>query len=172
MVNDITNKIATSYWLMASTYGHQFSIHEPQGECLQAWFRIITNQQCQWDYEIIVDIFRACVILYNMILEDECDDNVKAIELSVGIQFQWRLSFAMFMQETKAIDNSNIHLKLCAMTLLNTCGNLKAIIEKNTHYFSFLWCNCVLFQKFNYNCIVASLCFNKWMDKLKRGIWV
>jgi hypothetical protein len=104
-----------------------------------------------------------------MILEDECDDNVKAIELSVGIQFQWGLSFAMFMQGTKTIDNSNIHFRLCA---LNTCGNLKAIIEKNAHYFSILWCNCVLFQKFNYNCIVASLCFNKCIDKLKGWIWV
>jgi hypothetical protein len=42
----------------------------------------------------------------------------------------------MFMQGTKAIDNSNIQFTLCAMTLLNTCGNLKAIIEKNAHYFS------------------------------------
>jgi hypothetical protein len=107
-----------------------------------------------------------------MILEDECDDNVKAIELSVGIQIQWRLSFVMFMQGTKAIDNSNIHSRLCAMTLLNTWGNLKVFIEKNAHYFSILWCNCVLFQKFNYNCIVASLCFNKCIDKLKGGIWV
>jgi len=107
-----------------------------------------------------------------MILEDECDDNVKAIELSVGIQFQWGLSFAMFMQGIEAIDNSNIPFRLCAMTLLNTCGNLKAIIEKSAHYFSFFWCNCVLFQKFNYNCIAASLCFNKCIDKLKGGTWV
>ncbi len=170
-MNEITNRIAISYWLMASTYGHQFSIHEPQGECLQAWFIIIANQQCQWDYEIIVDIFRACVVLHNMIL-DECDDNVKAIELNVGIQFQWGLSFAMFMQGTKTIDNSNIHFKLCAMTLLSTCGNLEAIIEKNAHYFSILWYNCVLFQNFNYNCILASMCFNKFIYKLKGGIWV
>ncbi len=57
--------------------------------------------------------------------------------MRVGIQFQWGLSFAMFMQGTKATDNSNIHFRLCAMTLLNTCVNLKAIIEKMHTIFQF-----------------------------------
>jgi hypothetical protein len=40
-----------------------------------------------------------------MISEDDCDDVVKAIELNVGVQFWWGLSFVTFRQGTKAIEN-------------------------------------------------------------------
>jgi hypothetical protein len=57
---------------------------------LQVQIAIIVNPCHEWDYETIVDILMACVviILHNMIFEDDCDDNdVKAIEPNVGIQF-------------------------------------------------------------------------------------
>ncbi len=56
---------------------------------LQVQIAIIVNPCHQWDYETIVDILMACVviILHNTILEDDCDDDVKVIESNVGIQF-------------------------------------------------------------------------------------
>jgi hypothetical protein len=55
----------------------------------------------------------ACVDLHHMILEDECDDYVKVVEPNFDVQFCWRLSFVMFCQKTKIIENSNLHFKLC-----------------------------------------------------------
>ncbi len=55
---------------------------------------------------------------------------------------------------TKAIDNSHILFRLCAMTLLNTCGNLKAIIEKMHTIFQF--CDAIVFY-FKSSIIIALL---------------
>lgn len=136
---------------------------------------IIVNPCHQWDYETIVDILMACVviILHNTILEDDCDDDVKVIESNVGIQFWWGLSFVTFRQATKAIENYITWILNYTMILLKTCDNWKEIISKNVQCFSILWwCNCVLFQKFNYICIIVMLCFNKCIDRLKGGLWV
>jgi hypothetical protein len=53
----------------------------------------------------------ACVDLHNMILEDECDDYVKVVEPNVDVQFRWGLSFVMFCQDIKVIENSNLDFK-------------------------------------------------------------
>jgi hypothetical protein len=48
----------------------------------------------------------ACVVLYNMISKDErdeCDDQLEAIQLNVGVQFCWRSYFVMFWQGIKNI---------------------------------------------------------------------
>jgi hypothetical protein len=41
---------------------------------LQVWFQIFANPCRQWDYKIIVNILMVCVVLHNMILEDEHDE--------------------------------------------------------------------------------------------------
>jgi hypothetical protein len=38
---------------------------------LQSWFAILQNPSRQWHQEIVSDIMVACVIFYNMIIEDE-----------------------------------------------------------------------------------------------------
>jgi hypothetical protein len=37
---------------------------------LQSWFAILQNPSQQWHQKIVSDIMVACVIFYNMIIED------------------------------------------------------------------------------------------------------
>jgi hypothetical protein len=55
--------------------------------------------------------FSWCIILHNIILEDECDDDVKVTEPNVGIQFWKWLFYATFRQGTKSIENSNMYFE-------------------------------------------------------------
>jgi len=72
----------------------------------------------------------ACVVLYNMILEDKCDDQLEAIKPNVGVQFCWRIYFLMFWQGIKTIENLDIHFRLGNEHLYQLKIN-----EKNSHIF-------------------------------------
>ena len=46
---------------------------------LQSRWKIIQNPSCQWDLNTIEDILMACVIMHNMIFEDERDQVLELI---------------------------------------------------------------------------------------------
>ena len=46
---------------------------------LQSRWRIIPNPSRQWDLNTINDILMACVIVHNMIIEDERDQELEPI---------------------------------------------------------------------------------------------
>ncbi len=61
---------------------------------LQTRFGIITNPSRQWDQKAIIDIMMACVMLHNMIIEDEHIQNLEStFDVNENIQFKWGLSF-------------------------------------------------------------------------------
>jgi hypothetical protein len=77
---------------------------------LQVWLATMQIHFTNGTKELLLT-FSWCVILHNMILEDECDDDVKVIEPNVEIQFWKWLFFATFGQGTKAIENSNMYFE-------------------------------------------------------------
>ena len=46
---------------------------------LESRWGSIQNRSRQWDLNIIKDIFMACVIMHNLIIEDERDQKLKSI---------------------------------------------------------------------------------------------
>jgi hypothetical protein len=72
----------------------------------------------------------ACVVLYNMILEDKHDDQLEVIKPNVGVQFCSRLYFVMFWQDIKTIENLDLHFILGNEHLYQSKIN-----EKNSHIF-------------------------------------
>jgi hypothetical protein len=65
-------------------------------------------------------------------MENEHDDQVEGVELVVDIQFHWGLSFEMFKQGTKEIENANFHFKL-HNDLIEYLWQLQGNQWKNAH---------------------------------------
>jgi hypothetical protein len=72
----------------------------------------------------------ACVVLYNMILEDERDDQLEVIKPNVGVPFCRRLYFVMFWQGIKTIENLDLHFRLGNEHMYQLKIN-----EKNSQFF-------------------------------------
>ncbi len=95
-------------------------------------FEVLQDPFCTWDRETIANIFMACMVLHNMIIKNEHDDQVEGVELVIDIRFNWRLSFEMFRQGTKEIENANLHFKL-HNDLIEYLWQLKEYQWKNAH---------------------------------------
>ena len=50
---------------------------------LQVWWEIVKNPVRQWDLDTISNILMACIIMHNMILEDDRGLRMKPIGLQV-----------------------------------------------------------------------------------------
>ena len=110
-------------------------IHEPQGEkrqhftkmqtgarkdverafgCLQARWEIVKNPCRQWKLETINDIMMCCIILYNMIIDDERDLNLEPIfdRTIGGGQMRAHFTFRELQDGTREIEATNRHFAL------------------------------------------------------------
>ena len=115
------------------------TIHDPQGEkrqyyakmqeaarkdvercfgVLQSRWGIIQNPSRQWDLNTIKDILMACVIMHNMIIEDERDQELEPI-IAEPINVPWRhgpmrrgLNFEDYVQGHEMIRDERSHYML------------------------------------------------------------
>ncbi|KAL3701160.1 hypothetical protein R1sor_019182 [Riccia sorocarpa] len=113
------------------------TIHEPQGEkrchfakmqeavrkdvercfgVLQARFAIVSNPCRYWDQQQVKEIMLTCVVLHNMIVEDEQDDptlnNEFLFEEVTLPEFRRDRTFGDLLTETTEIEDSRIHHQL------------------------------------------------------------
>jgi hypothetical protein len=80
---------------------------------LQSRFAIIQNPCRQWHMDTISDIMRACVIMHNMIIEDESGCNLEALfEHSPTTQMRRGLTFEDDREATEELENSEAHFAL------------------------------------------------------------
>ena len=54
---------------------------------LQSRFAIIRGPSRMWFKEIIGEVLRACVIMHNMIVEDECDSYIRQFDFTDNADF-------------------------------------------------------------------------------------
>ncbi|KAF8403359.1 hypothetical protein HHK36_011461 [Tetracentron sinense] len=47
---------------------------------LQSQFSFVKGPACFWDKHVLHDIMSACIIMHNMIVEDECDDYENVVD--------------------------------------------------------------------------------------------
>ena len=82
---------------------------------LQARWEIVKNPVRQWDLDTISNIMMACIIMHNMILEDERDLRLEPI-LDCGPSegnMRPQFSFRDLQTGTREIENSGTHYALC-----------------------------------------------------------
>lgn len=79
---------------------------------LQSRFAVIQNPSRLWDKEVVRDIMYACVILHNMIIEDEQDLNLEPCFDEQIVQLRRGESFALETQGTEDIDDLGRHFSL------------------------------------------------------------
>ncbi len=78
-------------------------------------FGIIQNPSRLWQMDTIYDIMTACVILHNMIIEDERDYNFESLfHLANAGQLQRGLTFQAYMEGTSELENSHTHFNFCS----------------------------------------------------------
>ncbi len=59
-----------------------------------------------WDHNVIIDVLMACIILHNMVVEDEEDLVLKPIiKLFDNIQMRRRLTFVEYVECINEIEN-------------------------------------------------------------------
>jgi hypothetical protein len=79
---------------------------------LQAWFAIVRGPARFWDKETLVKIMTCCLILHNMILEDERVLNLPCFYDNIGIQVQPERNhdrLKAFLVAHCSIENAEIH---------------------------------------------------------------
>ena len=81
---------------------------------LQARFAIIANPCRQWDTNTMQDIMQACIILHNMIVENESvEEGLEALfQNQEQIQVRRGLSFQSLVVGTQELENHNEHFSL------------------------------------------------------------
>jgi hypothetical protein len=80
---------------------------EPAFGVLQACWEIVRNPVRIWGLETIGDIIMACIILYNMIVQDEQDEDFESI-----FDLPMRLPFSALRADVRDVENVAIHFKL------------------------------------------------------------
>jgi hypothetical protein len=76
-------------------------------------FGNIANTNRQWDQEIIVDILMACLVLHNMIIEDEYNLNLEpSFDVGKNITFKRGFLFEDYVESVIQIENYNFHYNL------------------------------------------------------------
>ena len=110
------------------------TIHDPQGEkrqhyakmqeatrkdvercfgVLQARWGIIQNPSRLWHLRTIQDILIACVIMHNMIIEDERDEALEPVNPVIDmLLFRRGLTFEDLLRGTESINNEDKHYAL------------------------------------------------------------
>ena len=78
---------------------------------LQARWAIVKNPVCQWSLDTINDIMLACIIMHNMIVEDEQGLRLEGLfELTLETrQMQAQLSFDELADGTREIESISAH---------------------------------------------------------------
>ena len=81
---------------------------------LQARWKIVKNPVRQWDLETISNIMMACIIMHNMIIEDECGLRLEAFQdWDVGEgSSRPHLSFREMQIRTKELKSLDRHYAL------------------------------------------------------------
>ena len=85
---------------------------------LQSKFTIIVGSARYWKKEDLHDIMTACIIMHNMIIEDERDisapikDARSAPEVTVEIAVNEHIRFQQFLARNLQIKNKEAHLSL------------------------------------------------------------
>ncbi|XP_049381402.1 uncharacterized protein LOC125845966 [Solanum stenotomum] len=85
---------------------------------LQSHFAIITGPSRFWRKEVLHDIMTTCIILHNMIIEDECDlnapiqDVVEAPTPTIEMVVDENFRFEQFLARHKKIKDKNAHFEL------------------------------------------------------------
>jgi hypothetical protein len=68
---------------------------------LQSKWKIVVNPCCLWDCVVIADVLMPCIILHNMLINDEQGEVLElTIELQHGIQMKRGLTFTVYIQGT------------------------------------------------------------------------
>jgi hypothetical protein len=140
MTFEVNGHVYNRYYLLTDGIYPQWScflqpIHEPQGEkkehytkmqsgarkdverafgVLQARWEIVKNPYRQWELDTMNNIILCCIILHNMIIEDEQGQNFEPIFYQ-AIQGggMWRgLSFRELNAGTRELENMEMHLEL------------------------------------------------------------
>jgi hypothetical protein len=78
---------------------------------LQARWVILQNPVRQWDMDVICDIMYACIVLHNMIVQDEAGLNLEPIfdQGIAGGRLRCDLSFQKLREGTIYIENMTAH---------------------------------------------------------------
>jgi hypothetical protein len=80
---------------------------------LQARFAIVRGPARLWDEATLRDIMTACVIMHNMIIEDEpVDDKLNDIDLTNVVSRAGTGKFSSFVQMREEIENGHSHRQL------------------------------------------------------------
>ena len=85
---------------------------------LQAKFAIVAGSLCYWKKEVLHDIMTACIIMHNMIIEDERDINAPirdaraAPVVQVEMTVNENVRFQQFLARILQIKNKEAHLSL------------------------------------------------------------
>ncbi|KAK4710210.1 hypothetical protein R3W88_004723 [Solanum pinnatisectum] len=85
---------------------------------LQSRFAIIAGPSRFWRKEVLHDIMTTCIILHNMIIEDERDlnapiqDAVEAPTPTIEMVIDENLRFEQFLARHKKIKDKNVHFEL------------------------------------------------------------
>ncbi len=78
----------------------------------QVWWAIIQNPCRLWDMFTISNIMLTCVIMHNMVIEDEGLNNMQGFEHVTSIQMCRKLTFNSYMEIIEKLENQNKHLSL------------------------------------------------------------
>jgi hypothetical protein len=81
---------------------------------LQARWEIVKNPVKQWDLETVTDIMIACIIMHNMIIEDEEDlgfEQLPGNHVGVG-QMHGDFTYRELEAGTREIENMHTHFVL------------------------------------------------------------
>jgi hypothetical protein len=80
---------------------------------LQSRFAIIQNPSRHWSQDTISDIMIACVVLHNMVIEDEQENNLQPIlEINAALQFGHGVTFEELAAATQEIEDEDVHFSL------------------------------------------------------------
>ena len=83
---------------------------------LQAQFAILANPARFWYTNDLASVMQACIILHNMIVEDERDTDdpidFDGTDTVVGQGHTTQVPFESFLERFKSIRDSNVHYQL------------------------------------------------------------
>ncbi len=128
----VVNIHLNNAWTIRKHLQHFVETQKVDCKDVECIFGVLQDPFCTWDRETIANILMACMVLHNMIIKNEYDDQVEGVELVINIQFNWRLSFEMFRQGTKQIENANLHFRL-HNDVIEYLWQLKENQWKNAH---------------------------------------
>jgi hypothetical protein len=80
--------------------GARKDVERPFG-VLQTQWAIVQNPCQLWDMSTISNIILACVIMHNMVIEDEGSNNMEGFEHVTTIQMCRKLIFNSYMELTE-----------------------------------------------------------------------